>query len=132
MNADGTNTLALTTTTKTYEDSPAWSPDGATIAFTRFTGTQADIWVMNADGSSAKRLTSGAALDVLPSWSPDAKRIVFERFDAGGVGDADLFVMNADGTHITRLTKQAHAGNPDWSPDGTKIAFCPTLTATPS
>jgi dipeptidyl aminopeptidase/acylaminoacyl peptidase len=79
---------------------------------------------MNSDGSGARQLTSGPALDEVPSWSPDGKVIVFERHpDAGLAEDADLFTVSPEGKHIVRLTHNAHARNPAWSPDGTKIAF---------
>ena len=79
---------------------------------------------MSSDGSGARQLTSGPALDEVPSWSPDGTLIVFERHpDAGLAEDADLFTVSPEGKHIVRLTHNAHARNPAWSPDGTKIAF---------
>ncbi len=46
-------------------------------------------------------------------------------------GNAEVYSMNADGTAQTNLTNNAAADyNPAWSPDGTKIAFRPTATAT--
>ena len=42
----------------------------------------------------------------------------------GGSFETDIFVMNADGSDVTRLTTAPGIdANPDWSPDGTKIAF---------
>ena len=55
------------------DDQPAWSPDGARIAFRRQSdGTGSDIWVMNADGSGATNLTAdlGGTHQVWPAWSP--------------------------------------------------------------
>ncbi len=48
---------------------PAWSPDGRRIAFVRFLhGGNAEIFVMNADGSNQRRLTRNPAIDAAPDW----------------------------------------------------------------
>jgi serine/threonine-protein kinase len=84
----------------------------------------AEIYVMNPDGTDQRRLTHNDGLDNQPSWSPDGRRIAFTRVGGGGV---DIFLMNADGTELTRLTNQTAAGpgalTATWSPDGKRIAF---------
>ena len=52
MNADGSDQRMLTRNTA-HEGSPAWSPDGRTIAFI----SRGEVYVMNADGSGQRRLT---------------------------------------------------------------------------
>jgi Tol biopolymer transport system component len=104
------------------DDQPAWSPDGAKIAFVRNQGGgNSEIYVMDADGSNPVNLTNNAVFDVEPAWSPDGTKIAFRRsLDS----NADLYVMKADGTGQKRLTKGAAFDlAPAWSPDGTKIAF---------
>jgi WD40 repeat protein len=103
------------------DEQPAWSPDGARIAFTSDRDGRQAIFVMNADGTGVRRLTDAAFANYHPTWSPDGTRIAFtsER-DA----DAEIYVMNADGTDQRRLTTQAGLDtDPAWSPDGTRIAF---------
>jgi Tol biopolymer transport system component len=54
---------------------PAWSPDGGRIAFSIIDGVEFDLWVMNADGTGARRLTGVAGADEIandccPAWRP--------------------------------------------------------------
>ena len=74
------------------------------------------IYLANADGSAATRLTPGEK----PAWSPDGRRIAFHRgITTGGV--QGIYVINADGSGETRI--RADGGNPAWSPDGSRIVF---------
>jgi TolB protein len=98
-----------------------YSPDGKRIAFCLTEGPNTDIWVMNADGSGARRLTREPAIDVSPSWSPDGSKIAFTSDRAG---TPQLYVMNADGSGVRRLTFQGNYNQtPQWSPRGDAIAF---------
>ena len=114
---------------------PSYSPDGTQIAFrgdldlAEPSGDE-EIYVMNADGTNVRQLTSNADFDSAPSWSPDGKRIVFESAPAGtftpGVEahEKDIYVMRADGTHVHRLTDSPGLDEgAEFSPDGTKIVF---------
>ena len=99
----------------------AWSPDGARLAFAAAEGADTDVWVANADGTGARRLTTTPALDVSPTWSPDGTRIAFV---SDRSGTPQLFVMNADGSEQRRLTFQGNYNQtPQWSPRGDLIAF---------
>ena len=60
------STRKLTSTPETTEGHPAWSLDGTRIAFEVGWGTDAEVWVMNADGSNAQRLADGCC----PAWMP--------------------------------------------------------------
>jgi Tol biopolymer transport system component len=66
-----------------FDGTHKWSPDGTKIAFTRVIGDadrdgNFDIYVMNADGSNPRRLTTDpASHDNDPSWSPDGTKIAF-------------------------------------------------------
>ena len=106
---------------------PAWSPDGARIAFTGWiyphAGDSARIFVVNADGTGLAQLTEAPYASASPAWSPDGARIVFYRVvDPFTFG---LAVMDADGSNVAQLpnTQGAHSGAPSWSPDGSRIAF---------
>ena len=98
-----------------------YSPDGSRIAFTATDGGNSDVWVMAADGTGARKLTTDPALDLSPSWSPDGKRIAFVSDRAG---TPQLYLMNADGSGVRRLTFQGNYNQtPQWSPRGDLLAF---------
>jgi TolB protein len=100
---------------------PAWSPDGKRIAYSRTTGDNRDVWVVDATGGNAHRLTTDRADDGMPSWSPDGTEIAFTRTRGT---DNVILVMAADGTNARTLTTgSGDAEDPDWSPDGSRIAF---------
>jgi Tol biopolymer transport system component len=99
-----------------------WSPDGSKLLFcsngiNRGEGVDNwDVFVMDADGSHVRRLTSNAAQDYPGAWSPDGTQIAFfSRRD----GDGDVYVMDADGANLRRVTDQPGAQAADaWLPDG--------------
>jgi TolB protein len=85
-----------------HDGEPAWSPDGAMIAFsTNRAGGNFDIWVMRADGSDLRRLTSAEGIDINPEWSPDGRMIAFT---SARDGNLEIYVMAADGTAQTDIT----------------------------
>jgi Ca2+-binding RTX toxin-like protein len=86
---------------------PAWSPDGATIAFGAKEAPSSDIYTVGADGSSQRRLTTSAAEDITPSWTPDGRSILFGSNRGRGVYNGDLWMMNRDGSNERRLTPVA-------------------------
>jgi TolB protein len=102
-----------------FQLEPAWSPDGRLIAFSSLRDGTSHLFVMEADGSGTRNLTSTAGEDDHPTWAPDGRRIAFAR---GGVGD--IYVMDEDGTHLRRLGNDlADERQPAWSPDGRWIAY---------
>ena len=99
----------------------AQSKTASRIAFSSTRDGNAEIYVMNADGSNPIRLTKVSSPDYAPAFSPDGSRIAFvsERD-----GNAEIYVMNADGSNPIRLTKASGAdADPAWSADGRRIAF---------
>jgi len=101
--------------------SPAWSRDGTHIAFVSYRDGNAEIYVMNADGSSQMNLTGNTARDHAPAWSPDGRHIAFV---SDRDGNGEIYVMNVDGSDVIRLSHAASTYEaPAWSPDGSRIAF---------
>lgn len=127
VNADGSGDRALG-----FGQAPSWSPDGTKIAYEASTGNTVetinwDIWVMNADGTAATRITTHPGRDLGPNWSPDGSKIAFYSYRDSGTTpplNTEIYSMNADGSAQSRLTNSAGEDySPRWSPDGSKIAF---------
>jgi TolB protein len=117
---------------------PAFSPDGALVAFSRGWGKVdeekdaiqfSEVYVMDARGRHPRRVTrlnkpyggdSGRA-----SWSPDGKRIVVTRQTPEAGSDIHaLYIVSPSGRSSRRITpKSVRADDPDWSPDGDAILF---------
>jgi Tol biopolymer transport system component len=121
IGADGSSPRTLTNRPLAFDASPAWSPDGARIAFESTIDGKRAIWVMQADGQGLRRLTDGPGADASPAWSPEGSRIAFM---SDRDGNQELYTINADGQGVRRLTDDAAAdGYPAWSPDGARLAF---------
>jgi len=140
----------------------AWSPDGRRFAYTmqddnpnptaakthldafqvhdndylhRAATPPVHVWICNADGSHARRLTSGpwSVADVDPdgggdlSWSPDSKAIAIEHFPTPFVGDSltsYIDVLDAAGGNLRRLTpRESMEMAPQYAPRGDLVAY---------
>ena len=90
-----------------------------------------EIYLMDADGTNARRLTDNNDGDGLPAISPDGSRIVFDstrlRSPERPANTPHLFVMNIDGSDQTPLIWGSSAS---WSPDGKRIAFHASASGT--
>jgi Tol biopolymer transport system component len=145
MRADGTGARRLTPVVDGQIDAPSsFSPDGATLAFTRarFARPQQDglipdtsvIFVMRL-GREPRRLTAGAG----PVFSPDAQRLAFASSrDNDGivrVGEdenapaRDLYVTDRDGANVRRIThtRDVNEEYPTFSADSQRIAYQRTV-----
>jgi len=94
MNVDGSGITRLTTNGAS-DDVVSWSPDGKQIGFYSSRDGDQGIFVMNADGSSPKRIGTGSG----PRWTYNWKYITFQK-----AGDSQLYIMNADGSGVRRIT----------------------------
>jgi Tol biopolymer transport system component len=125
-----------------YDAEGSWSPDGKLIAFTsnrrayqeEMTAEEKkqfeidpaymnDIYIMDADGSNVRQLTSVPGYDGGPFFSPDAARICWRRFSPNGAV-AEVWTMNIDGSdprQITRLGAMSWA--PFYHPSGQYLIF---------
>ncbi len=128
---DGSDPVRLTDAFG-YDAEASYSPDGSKIVFTsmreaypleRLSDRErrlaevdlayfGDIYLMNADGTGVRRLTSTPGYDGGPFFSPDGQRIIWRRFDEAGL-KADVYTMKLDGADVRRLTD---FGSMSWAP----------------
>jgi TolB protein len=143
MNIDGSNVKQLTNIPG-YDGGAFFSWDGRKIVFraSRHEGKELDayrgllgeglvrpskmeLYVMNADGTGMRQITSNGAANFAPFWHPDGKHIIF----ASNVGDPkgrnfDLYLIREDGTGMTRLThEETFDGFPMFTRDGRRLIF---------
>ncbi len=123
MNLATGATVPITRGRDHRDESPRWSPDGTRIAFkSNRGGNQYDIYVMDANGANAVRVTDHPANDNDPAWLPDGHSLIFnsERDSRG-----DLYRVWLNDRRVERLTHHfvGRAIMPDVSPDGRSVAF---------
>ena len=117
----------VATTGQALDFTPAFSPDGKTLAFSRATEEGTDIYTVNIkDNCCLQRLTVGRFSDNLsPTYSPDGQRIAFV---STRPGLPQVYAMAADGTDQQLFAPfdygvTGSSNAPDWSPDGQSVAF---------
>jgi TolB protein len=137
MSADGSSPHAIVTGLDTHGYGARWSPDGLQFAFTARVGNALFVYISDTAGANVRRLTSNGGSDLTPAWSPDGSHIVYavtpsseyairtsSDYIATDSSDSiDIYVSRADGSDQQRLTMDGRSAAPDWSPDGTQIAF---------
>jgi TolB protein len=144
MDLDGKNVKRLTNVVG-YDGGPFWSYDSQWIVYRAhhpktekeiadykallkenlIRPTTLEIWVMKADGSQKRQITSNGKANFAPYFFPDGKRIIFasNMHDPKG-RDFDLYGINVDGTGLERITfNDTFDGFPMFSPDGKKLVF---------
>jgi Tol biopolymer transport system component/Zn-dependent M28 family amino/carboxypeptidase len=130
------------TETKGYDAEGCYSPDGKLVVFAsnrrgftesldpktaevfqRDPSVMSDIFIMNADGSGLKQLTSEPGYDGGPFFSHDGQKICYRHFDESGAV-AEIFTMNLDGSDKKQLTRLgAMSWAPFFHPSGEYLIF---------
>ncbi|HKT46937.1 MAG TPA: S9 family peptidase [Candidatus Acidoferrales bacterium] len=110
-----------------YALDPQISPDGSKIVYVRdFADIMTDkrdsnLWIVNADGTENRPLTTGAHSDDSPKWSPDGTRIAYI---SDRDGKSQIYVRWMDTGQTAKITDLGFPPmNVAWSPDGKQIAF---------
>ena len=111
-----------------YDDQPAWSPNGKTIAFVSDRETQrhqrqwrSDIWAVPAKGGRPRKLTRSRGAAVSPTFSPDRRHIAFighENEDAGSAKNIHLMMIPADGGAPRSVSAPIDRSVAGWPPAG--------------
>jgi Tol biopolymer transport system component len=111
--------------------SPSFSPYGDELVFVGIAGGVSDLYVVDLADGKLKRLTNDRFAELHPQWSPDGNAIVFVTDRGTGTdeekllfGDYNLALYHFASKNIEMLTNlSGNATSPQWSPDGSEIAF---------
>jgi Tol biopolymer transport system component/DNA-binding winged helix-turn-helix (wHTH) protein len=122
--SDGTKPRLVHSCGPYVTGTPRWSPDGRSIVFdSRSCAPSAagnpDVYLINADGGPATRLTEDASEDVAPSWSRDGKWIYF---GSNRSGNMQIWKMPPSGGQPVQVTKNGGFEGFE-STDGTHLYF---------
>ena len=111
-----------------WASGPRVSPDGDRVVYVRNSYDEmkdtrtSDLWIVNADGTRHRALTSSTGSERSPRWSPSGDRLLYLAADDDG--DTQIWVRWMDTGETARITDLHHSpGSPAWSPDGEHIAF---------
>ncbi len=102
--------------------SPAWSPDGQSLAYVSFENKQSEIYVQTLSTGQRRRVSARAGINGAPAWSPDGSTLALtlSRRD----GDLDVYTLNLASQMLTRMTFDPSIDTePSWSTDGRKLYF---------
>ena len=115
--------LAITLSCLSVYPVSAEAPARPKIVFTDTRDGNAEIYVMNTDGSEKVRLTHHPGDDFDPAWSPNGEHIAFVS-ERDHMGLYDIYLMDPDGKNIRQAFDDLDFRTaPTWSPDGEKIAY---------
>lgn len=112
------------TTDRAVDEWPSWSPDGSRILYDNSGATPpdasgfsptAELWTIPVNGGTPTRLTHNDVPDEMASYSPDGSSIAMFR-------DGGIWVMASNGSNAHAVGTQG-GFRPEWSPDGSRIAF---------
>jgi tricorn protease len=116
----------LTRSPAAHDRSPAWSPDGKSIAYFSDGSGEYCLHVRPADGKGKvkKVALGGAGFYELAVWAPDGKKIAFVD------NSQSLFWIDLEGGKVRKIASEPHFGpaglrtlRPAWSPDSKWIAY---------
>jgi TolB protein len=144
MNADGSNARQLTDALG-YEGGAFFSPDGSQIVYRAFhpenaeeladyeglyaqnlvRGGRLEVYVMNADGSNSRQVTTNRSSNFAPFFHPDGQRIVFSSNHGDPTGRSfQIYMINVDGTGQEQITNDGFFNSfPMFTPDGSRFVF---------
>jgi Tol biopolymer transport system component len=150
MKADGKGVKRLTHELG-YDGGPFFSPDGRWIVYRAHHPTapeevgrykellaqelvepmQMDLYVMRADGSENRQITSLGGASFAPFFFPDSQRIIFSsNYENPMTSLFELYAVNRDGSQLERITYTGGFNSfPMFSPDGKRLIFASSRNA---
>ena len=102
--------------------SPAWSPDGQSLAYVSFEDRLPSVYVQFLQTGERKRVSARAGVNQAPAWSPDGKKLALTLSTRDG--NLDVYVLDLATQALTRITDDPGIDTePQWSKDGQTIYF---------
>jgi TolB protein len=101
--------------------SPAWSGDGAKVAFSSSRSGDSEIWVADGSGGNLHRVSSSKGPNVAPTWNPKTNAQI--AWASGRTGLPQIYTMDQDGANVQRMTDGGYAISPSWAPNGQFLTF---------
>ncbi|HEX6572381.1 MAG TPA: Tol-Pal system beta propeller repeat protein TolB [Steroidobacteraceae bacterium] len=101
--------------------SPAWAPDGQSLAYVSFEGKASAVYVQRLATGERRRVSARLGINGAPAWSPDGRKLALT---LSRDGNLDIHVLDLATQGLTRLTTDgAIDTEPEWSRDGSSLYF---------